>query len=316
MSLTALEKSILRTLAFFDLLNYPLTSTEVWRWLYRPAVPPGERTLEKVADALEHSGALRPHTGRVEGFYHLKGRESIVPERKRRNNRVDHQIRKTIGMVRLLRFVPWVRMIATYSSLAIGNVKETSDIDLLIIAKKNTIWLTRFFTVGILKILHKRPDAMTTKDRFCLSFFITDDTLNVERGAFGPDDIGYQYYMLILLPIYDPDGLLPQFRHANPWIAQTFPNSPEADTFSFPVARPLWLAVLHRIIEVIIWPFFNGIFSDWYCNMQLRILPNNLKSIANIDSRVIISDTMLKFHDKDTRHELRKKWLEKCSSYE
>jgi hypothetical protein len=50
--------------------------------------------------------------------------------------------------------------------------------------------------------------------------------------------------------------------------------------------------------------------------MQLRILPASLKSIANIDSRVIISDTMLKFHDKDTRHALKKKWLEKISAYE
>ncbi|MBI4090530.1 MAG: hypothetical protein HY422_00735 [Candidatus Komeilibacteria bacterium] len=316
MKFNSLEKSILRTIVFFDLLNYPLTSTEVWRWLYRPAVPTQERTLGKVADALEHSEALSNHIGRVEGFYHLKGRESIVPERKRRNNRVDHQMRKTVRMTKLLRCVPWVRMIAAYSSLAIGNVKETSDIDLLIVARKNTIWLTRFFTVGILKILRKRPDARTTQDRFCLSFFITDDALNVERGAFGADDIGYQYYMLILLPIYDPDKLLPKFRRANPWLAQTFPNSPEADTFTFPVARPVWLLALHRSIDIITWPFFNGIFSDWYCNMQLRILPEKLKSIANIDSRVIISDTMLKFHDKDTRHELRKKWLEKCASYE
>jgi hypothetical protein len=47
----------------------------------------------------------------------------------------------------------------------------------------------------------------------------------------------------------------------------------------------------------------------------LRILPERLKTMANIDSRVIISDQMLKFHDKDNRHEILKKWRERSMRY-
>ncbi len=315
MKLAPLERSIIKTLVYFDLLDYPLTATEVWKWLYRPEVPDDARTLFHVSDSLENSTRLQELVSRREGFYCLRGREDLIPERKRRNNRVDRQLRKTCRVVKLLRLFPSIRMIAIASSLSFGNVKETSDIDLFIVTKKNQIWMTRLFAAGSLKLLRQRPQPMPLPDRFCLSFFVSEDALNVEKAAFGSDDIVFQYYVQSFIPIYDPDGLYARFLKENAWYAKYLPNAYFEQGFLCEVGRPQWLVWWHRFFESISYPFFHGPLSDWYCNLQLKILPDRLKSIANIDSRVIISDQMLKFHDKDNRQELRHKWQERLAAY-
>ncbi len=315
MQRTALEASLLKTLAYFDMFEYPLTATELWKYLYHPELPAAERSLSRVIEALEQSERLRSQISVVEGFYCLKGREALIAERKRRNDRVDHQMRKAVRMVTWLRWFPWIRMIALISSLPMGNVKASSDIDLFIVAKKQYIWLTRLCAAGFLKVLRQRPDGDVSKDRFCLSFFVTEDALDLEPVSFGPDDIVFQYYVASILPIYDPDGLYSDLLKANRWLAKYLPNAQFEQQFVHEVFCPEWLWKVQSCIEFITWPFFNGYFDEWYCNLQLRILPERLKSIANIDSRVIISDQMLKFHDKDNRHEVVKKWHEHIRAY-
>lgn len=313
--MTKLEKSIMKTIAYFDMLGYPLTVTETWKWLYKPDVPASERTYDAVEKALE-SKTLSAILARVEAFYCFIGREQAVFERKVRNVRVDRQMRKAVLLAKILRFIPYVRMLALVSSISTGNVKEDSDIDLFIVTQKNRIWLTRLLVVGVLKILRKRPTAQRKKDMFCASFFVSEDALNIESGSFGHDDISYQYYVASIVPLYETHKTYEKFLEANRWLSAYLPNAYHEERLTWEVACPAWLSVLHGVIAIILWPLFNGPLSDWYPNMQLKIMPVQLKELANIDSRVIITDWMLKFHDKDNRQELKHRWSERVQLYE
>ena len=314
--MTPLEKSIIRAVVYFDLLDYPLTATEIWKYLYKPDVPSQERTLEHICTALEASPALKQCLSRREGFYCLRGREGLIPERKERNLRADRQMRKAVRLVKIFRWLPSIKMIAIASSLPLGNVKRTSDIDLFIIAKKDQIWWTRLLTVGFVKFFRLRPKGAITSNRFCLSFFITEDALDIGSAAFSADDLAFHYYVQTFMPLYDPDGLQEKFLQANRWLWSYLPEAEGGNACVLEVARPHWLQTWHRLAEILTWPLFNGFMSDWYCKIQLNILPSQLKSLANIDTRVIISDTMLKFHDKDNRLQLRALWLERLRAYD
>lgn len=316
MSLPPLEKSIFRTILYFDIHDYPLTAWEVWKWLYKPEGEEHERTLEHVEAALESSEVLQDHIERTEGFYHLIGRSELVPERKKRNNRVHRQLKKTERMVKLLRLFPSIRMIAIASSLATGNVHMSSDIDLVIVSKKNEIWLARLFAAGFLKLLKQRPSMRVTRDRFCLSFFVSEESLKIEHASFGSDDIVFHYYVNSFTPIYDPYGIHERMLKENIWLARYLPHAHVAHRLIHEVDLPQWIRWWHRIFEFVTYPLFHGFMSEWYRRFQLSILPPTLKSLANIDSRVIISDTMLKFHTKDNRRDLLKLWSERAARYE
>ena len=127
--MTNLEKSILKTLIFFDIFDYPLTATEIWKWLYRPGK---KYSLSQVRQTLSDSQFLNKKIDSAEGFYGLQGRIHIFLRSKHNNNLAERKFAKAVRLAKLYRFIPFVRMIAIVNSLAYSNAKENSDIDFLV----------------------------------------------------------------------------------------------------------------------------------------------------------------------------------------
>src|SRR2546427_10063583 len=69
------EQAVLRTVAYADVFDYPLHALEVHRYLHGIAA-----TVEATEAALAKCSAL----SRRDGFYTLRGRESLVAVRNRR----------------------------------------------------------------------------------------------------------------------------------------------------------------------------------------------------------------------------------------
>src|SRR5512141_1035817 len=114
----SLRRSLLATLAYFDLSDYPLTLTELKRYRYRF---PEDRADEKrpLADMLAALEAVGARTR--EGYWFLPGREAIVATRQRRYRLAEAKFRKARVVARFLRLLPPVRMVAVCNSLAVSN---------------------------------------------------------------------------------------------------------------------------------------------------------------------------------------------------
>ncbi|MBU1202502.1 hypothetical protein KKH39_00430 [Patescibacteria group bacterium] len=306
--MTDLEKSILKTLAFFDIFYYPLTLTEIWKWLY---MPNKKYSISDVKKALETSQTLQQEIIRKEGFYSLVGRDSIYLRRKQNNNLAERKFRRAINIAKIYRFIPFVRMIAVCNSLAYSNASEDSDIDLFIIAKRKTIWLARFFTVLFVSIFRMRPKDENKRDAFCLSFFVDEDHLNIESTMINSEDIYYPYWVSQLMPIYNPDGLYEKFLEANQWYKNYLPNAYK-NQFSKTVKERKYSKVVAKIFYGILRPpFFKRAIYAFIRTLQLRIIDRNLKSLINIDTKIVVNEGMLKFYPNDNRELFYKKWKQR-----
>ncbi len=302
-----LEKSILKTLAFFDVFSYPLTAEEIFKWLYRPN---DSYTLLAVKKALKDSQNLKGELSLTEAFYSLKGREYTAYIRKKNNNIAERKFYKAIRMIKMYRLIPFVRMVAVCNTLAYSNAREGSDIDLFIITRRGQIWLARFFTILLVKFLGKRPNEEDHTDTFCLSFFVDEDHLNIEKINIHGKDIYTPYWVAQLMPIYDPDGLYGKFIEENKWYRKYLPNA-YSNQFSKPVAETRACRILERIFSFIFSPpGLNIWLNPLYRRFQYAIIDHNLKSLVNVDTRVIINERMLKFHDNDRREIFYKQWRE------
>ena len=83
-----LQKSILQTLAYFDIFDCPLTKEELFRLLYTDFID-FEIDYPDFFDRLEHiCGIETKH-----GFYFLPGREKIIEERQRRIKFIEEKMK-------------------------------------------------------------------------------------------------------------------------------------------------------------------------------------------------------------------------------
>lgn len=298
-----MTENILKTLAYFDVLDYPLVLQEVFKFLWNKKLL--KISLEDVKFELENL-IKKNKVEEKDGFYFLKNRADIVGLRKKREKISLAKIKKAQRMVKLLSCLPCIKAVFICSSLGLLNAKNEADIDFLIITQKNRIWTARFWSAGFLKLFGLRPNKKITKDKFCLSHFMTEDNLSLIKTKIFKDDVHLIYLLTYYLPVYVEEDLWYKFIGANLWIKNYVPNfnySQEQEEFIIK-NRLVWLK---QILRKIMFKGCEKIFKK----IELWYLPLILKKMMNQDKRVIMNDKMLKLHTNDEREKIYKKWRNK-----
>ncbi|MFA5129148.1 MAG: hypothetical protein WC445_04310 [Patescibacteria group bacterium] len=293
-----MEKSILATIAYFDIFDYPLTITEIWKWLYLEKAEENSPTIGEIWKILENSQLLKSLVQNSRGFYFLKNREGLLTTREERYVLAFKKLKRAKRIAGVLKFIPGIKMIAICNSLAWTNAREESDIDFFIVTDKSKIWTARFWAAGFLQIFGMRPSKKNNKDKICLSFFVSEDSLNLESLALGIPDIYLVYWIAQIAPLFDCGGIYNRFWRVNDWIKKFLPNVFSREgTDKVSENRPTKI----------------GLGENFFRWLQIKMLPENLKEMANRDSRVVITDKILKFHANDRREEYKKMWEEKIA---
>lgn len=286
MNMSPLQQSLLATLAYFDLFDYPLTLPELRRYRYRTDGVGGDIGMNDVLIALAETTA-----GERDGFYYLRGREAIVATRQRRYRMAEAKFAKARRAAAFLGRLPSVQMVAVCNSLAISNAAEQSDIDLFVVCRPGSLWTTRLLVVGLLHVFNLRPTDERSADTFCMSFFLSQDRLDISRLALAPEDTYLRYWIASLVPLYDAGGVMEAFVAANGWIGDRLPEVGRATGRK---ADSLDRSFRSR-------PSALRPFEHWAKRRQMKRFPEELRTMANMDSRVVVSDDILKFHVNDRR---------------
>jgi len=252
-----------------------------------------ERTYElsEVYRAFAESEWLRQKVQFQEGFYALKGTLPLAKQIEGRHDRFVDALRKFRILKRVLPFiqiVPGVQSVGVVNTLSWWFTNRESDIDLYIITRPNHIWLTRLLLVAPFALLKKRPHT-GAQDPFCFSFFSTREALQMERVKLERD-----YYLAFwcksIVSLVDHQGDLIQFQQENRWVNRVLPHAHARSVHPYQTLR------YH-----ISFPISLGWLNAMSRTLQRRRLPATLKEIANTDSRVVVTDEMLKFHQNDRR---------------
>ena len=239
--MNSLEKSILATIVYYDVLDRPLTGWEIFKYRInywrgdnktrllcgacaermRSARNDGGRTrndkkdLESIFSALENSHELKKWISEKNGLYFLRDRERIIKERIERQKIADQKWKKARRVIRFLQLIPFIRLVMISGSLAMNNTKDKSDIDLLIISKFGRIWTCRGLTTLFIHLIGQRRHGDLTKNRFCLNHYLTDKSLKIPfQSLYNSQTYAH------LAPMWEenPPWLYKQFQKANSWI--------------------------------------------------------------------------------------------------
>ncbi len=307
------KNSVLSTLAYFDLFNHPLEARELYFYLWGLERKMGYYDFLLELEEVVENGLIESKNG----YYFFPRRLDLIKNRESKVNYLEKKMQIAKRGAKLIRFVPFVRAVFVCNTIASSTAGEDSDIDLFIVIEQGHIWLSRFLITMLLSIFRLRRTKKKINDRLCLSFYVTDKNLDLSRISIDGEDIYLAYWLSNLTPVYDPQNLLKRIVKENVWATETLRHFGNVYNMG-----QLWrVEKLNRMAGFV--NFFEKIWSTEYGNLledqarsiQMSKMRKNKSVQDEQDTRVVINDEMLKFHENDRRKLYRQKWQEKCIEY-
>lgn len=279
-----LKKEILLTLAYFDIFSYPLSSFQILKFLKIKS------TYSDILDVLEDL-KKENKISEYSSFWFLQGKNNLSLERFKKFNYFKRKIKKAKKFSYLISVLPFVRAVFVSNIIGDHNLKNSSDIDFFIITSSKRIWLARFFCTIIAKFLGLRPNKKTKKDKICLSFYISEDALNLESQILNEKDFYFIYWLAGLDLIFSKNNIDKFFYQENQWIKKYLPN------FSFFSNDFIPLSQNKKSKNFLLFNFLEKILKK----LQIKIMPKKLREQSQISSGVILGDKMIKLFLEDKR---------------
>lgn len=205
-------KAILKTLAYADLFEYPLTISELHRYLYKYRI-----SLKRLSSIVKDI----PEVAMQKGYITFIDRKKLVDIRKHRTKFSMQKIQDAQSVANRLAWIPGILCIAVSGSVGANNAKKDDDIDFFIITKRNQLWLTRFFVTLQLKLLNKKraPHETFAPNMICTNLWVTPKTwVFTKRTLFIAREIAQ------LKVVVNKYGAFEEFLSVNKWILDYFPN--------------------------------------------------------------------------------------------
>ena len=282
-------EAMLRTVAFFDVLDYAPTVTEAYAW----AEGEGGRPIDPML--LEEGEGRLALRGRLQPLLQIsRERTPLFPRKLRNAQRV----------AQWLACNPNVRFVALANTTALAHARDASDLDFFVIVRHGSIWSTRLIGGAPYRLAGKLAGgANEPPDAVCLSYFISDESLDLGAHMLrdGADPY-FRYWFLALLPLYD-DGIGANLWSANTTITHTHPHAePWIPSPDIAVRRPHMRLHGAQLLEAPARAF------------QKRWFPATIRAQMNRDTSVIVSDRALKFHVDDRRAQFRAQYDERLKS--
>jgi hypothetical protein len=225
--LSATERKIIATIAYYDELDYPLTAFEVWKHLTNidGEIGADKKQIDfgEIISILE-SKNIAGFIEQFRGFYFMKGRSELVEKCLRRNKVSSLKLKKLRRIAWILRCLPFVRMIAVTGRLAMKNSDKKSDWDIFVTLKKGRIWTGRTIFTIFVHLIGRRRYGNKIKDRICLNYFISDESFGIktEKRPFEINLFSANEYSF-MIPLFGFRKFR-RFQIRNSWIKKFKPN--------------------------------------------------------------------------------------------
>ncbi len=201
------ELSLLKTLIYFDIFNYPLSEPEI------------KTFLNCCLSGKEFNSALynlvcKKIVFKNKEFYSLHDSAAMIERRLEGNLRAKKLLPKAINIGAFIYRFPYVRSVAISGSLSKNYADKNADIDFFIITKANRLWIARTF----LHLFKKITFLFGRQHFYCMNYFIDEKALLLhDQNIYSATEI------VTLIPAAGT-LVLNDFLNANAWTKEWLPG--------------------------------------------------------------------------------------------
>ena len=223
--------------------------------------------------------------------------------RKEKNQFMDKFIEKINKYWKLYQSLPFIQEIFLCNSISFNFLKRDSDIDLFIITKNNSIRRARLFSAMFFKLLWIKRSIKDKKQKFCLSFYITEEHKNLYPIMIEKTDIYLAYRLAHLVPLYQENKSTDSIYTKNKRFKELLPNHPQEYYINIWNKYFTWKTKIKKIFEFLFGGIFGQLIELTIKTIRIPILKNKIKGLWIKWKQIVISDQILKFHD-DIREQI------------
>lgn len=196
-------------LVYHDIFGYPLTGRQLVFWQIGGQQEPWH-TVEKTGP-----------------FYHLLGKGTSVLRRMDRRQASRRKMEIAQKAARALSFIPTVKLVGVSGALAMSAAGSQDDIDLFIITRRNSLWISRLLALLVLTLLRqnlRRVGDRQVANKLCLNLWLDEQNLEFADRQ----EIYTAHEILQARVLFDRDAVYKRFLVENSWVARFFPRAFQA----------------------------------------------------------------------------------------
>jgi predicted nucleotidyltransferase len=162
-----------------------------------------------------------------------------------------------------------ILFIGVTGSVAAGFPKKNDDIDLFIIVKSDTLWITRFWIrifVALHKIPHRKFGKTEKKDEFCFNMWLDESALKIPKNR---QNLRNAVDMVLMKKVYDRENTYFKFLKANDW-AKKYTATPYYNLLSKSPSSATAEVSLFDKRGTKTLNFLYFVFQYWYLRLKKR----------------------------------------------
>lgn len=242
MKLTPLNQAIIKTLAYSDIFDFPLTRAEVHQYLISSVSTPKhlvDLSLNQLCTRHYISSNLTWVGKSQVELFSLQGREKTFINRSRRHSITEKKTKIGEAIGKWLIKLPTVQAVYLTGTVSINNAQPNDDIDLMIVTINHALWLTRLITTLALEITQKRrkPEVKVhrnrvVRDKICSNLFLTPTSLSVPSFK---QSLYTAHEVVQARPLFFKHHTHLQFLWHNRWVYNFLPNTPLPPSSPYPL---------------------------------------------------------------------------------
>lgn len=232
--------SIYKTLIYSDVFNSPLTLNDLHSYLYRHKI--SKKLLRSLLNTC-------PFVKKIDNYYVLVGREKIVKSQRTKMKESKRKLEIGKKFSTYLSKIPTVLFVGVSGSVAVRNATKEADIDLMIITRSHSLWITRLLVIGLVHFVGRKRAVKVriAPDTICTNMWVTESTLELtKKNLFTAREI---VQMKVLI---DKKNTYAKFLYANKWVYQYFPNAGSQIQTTSSMSVLSWVYVLPNILAYVV----------------------------------------------------------------
>jgi len=286
------ERAILRTCLYADIFSGTLTQQDLQHYLLSAT----EHSCSDLTPALS-SLFDNPRSSSLLSRVYIGDRNRHFPVQK---------WREVVFMTRVLAPIPWIQSIWITGSVAVGNVRESDDIDIMFLVAPDRLWITRLLVVALGIVLGKYRRAHHSEkgvqNRWCCNIWLEEDAIALPESR---HDVYIAREVIQAVPVYTRWG-----EDASIWLQQnSWVKQWSKQGFSWALQRA------KASVSYPAWSFLSMIPSTLPSALNTVAFWLQMRFIEQKQTREEVTKRVAFFHPSTTQYDVVMKYEKMCREY-